>query len=34
MWRGEILEINAAPQPDHEEPESEIVSNTQPTVKP
>ncbi|MGI4811963.1 MAG: DOPA 4,5-dioxygenase family protein [Janthinobacterium lividum] len=36
MWLGEILAINSGPLPDHEdaELESEIVPNTQPTVKP
>jgi aromatic ring-cleaving dioxygenase len=34
MWLGEILDINAASLPDHEEPEPAIVPNTQPTAKP
>jgi aromatic ring-cleaving dioxygenase len=34
IWMGEILGIDAAPLPDHQEPEAEIVPNTHPTVKP
>jgi aromatic ring-cleaving dioxygenase len=34
IWMGEILDIDAAPLPDHQEPEAEIVPNTHPTVKP
>jgi DOPA 4,5-dioxygenase len=34
LWLGEILDINAAPLPEHGEPEPKIVPNTQPTVQP
>ncbi len=34
MWLGEILDINSTPLTDHEEPELEIIPNTNPTVKP
>ena len=35
MWLGEILDINSEPLPElATEPESEIIPNTHPTVKP
>lgn len=34
LWLGEVLEINAAPLPDREDPEPAIIPNTQPTTEP
>lgn len=35
MWMGEILGVHGEPLPEHDdEPEADIIPNTQPTVKP
>jgi DOPA 4,5-dioxygenase len=34
IWLGEILDIDARPLSDRDDPEPEIVPNTQPTAKP